>query len=242
VGKKPCPKDLTTTSIGRHDIMHVVRKKLPITGLKVANQLTTLKYLNRNLLFIFASLPAYAQTHIIDGVYIGDRNAYSIELGERLSEAIRAIKNNGAIPPDTGAFGKTFIIKSGLATIYTTADNLFNEKYESLSLTAPVSITTDASGHFLLSYEVDAYYPNYIKIGVLPKRKAMKLPLPQRIEVKGDITKEGDLQFKECTATERRNGKWVESGDLLGQCAQPWHRLFNVIKYVQDRKEWAHLF
>ena len=217
-------------------------KFLSLQERKVANQLTTLKYLSRNLLLIFASFSAHAQTHITDGVYIGDRNAKSIKLGERLDEAIKTIKNNGAIPPDTGTFGKTFIIKSGLATVYTTADNLFNEKYESLSLTAPVNITTDASGRFLLSYEVDAYYPNYIKIGVPPKRKAIKLRLLQRIEVKGEITKEGDLQFKECTATERQDGKWVESGDLLGQCAQPWHRYFNVTKYIQGRKEWAHLF
>jgi hypothetical protein len=209
---------------------------------KVANLLTILKSLSLSLFVSLISQPACAGKQIAEGVYILDQSGTTFKDGGKIDRIVESIKYHEASPPQTGTFGRTFIIKSGLATVYTTADNLFNEKYEKLSLRAPVNITTDASGHFLLSYEVDAYYPNYIKIGVPPKRKAMKLPLPQRIEVKGEITKEGDLQFKECTATERQDGKWVESGDLLGQCIQPWHRYFNVTKYVQGRKEWAHLF
>lgn len=209
---------------------------------KKAGLPTILKYPSRNLLFILTSVSAYAQTNIPDGVYIEDRSFESLKIGERIEEAIRTIKNNGTTPPQTGAFGKTFIIKSGAITVYTTADNILNEKYESLSITAPVNITTDANGRFLLSYEVDAYYPNYIKIGVPPTRKAIKLRSPQRIEIKGEITKEGDLQFKECAATERIDGKWVKSWDPLAQCAQPWHKLFNVTQHLQGRKEWAHLF
>jgi hypothetical protein len=209
---------------------------------KVANLLTILKSLSLSLFVSLISQPACAGKQIAEGVYILDQSGTTFKDGGKIDRIVESIKYHEASPPQTGTFGRTFIIKSGLATVYTTADNLFNEKYEKLSLTAPVNITTDASGHFLLSYEVDAYYPNYIKIGVPPKRKAIKLRLLQRIEVKGEITKEGDLQFKECTATERQDGKWVESGDLLGQCAQPWHRYFNVTKYIQGRKEWAHLF
>ncbi len=208
----------------------------------MANLLTILKSLSLSLFVSLISQPACAGKQIAEGVYILDQSGTTFKDGGKIDRIVESIKYHEASPPQTGTFGRTFIIKSGLATVYTTADNLFNEKYEKLSLTAPVNITTDASGHFLLSYEVDAYYPNYIKIGVPPKRKAIKLRLLQRIEVKGEITKEGDLQFKECTATERQDGKWVESGDLLGQCAQPWHRYFNVTKYIQGRKEWAHLF
>jgi hypothetical protein len=186
--------------------------------------LTILKSLSLSLFVSLISQPACAGKQIAEGVYILDQSGTTFKDGGKIDRIVESIKYHEASPPQTGTFGRTFIIKSGLATVYTTADNLFNEKYEKLSLTAPVNITTDASGRFLLSYEVDAYYPNYIKIGVPPKRKAIKLPLPQRIEVKGKITKEGDLQFKECTATERQDGKWVESGDLLGQCAQPWHQ------------------
>jgi hypothetical protein len=209
---------------------------------KVANLLTILKYLSLSLFVSLISQSACADKKIAEGIYILDLSSTTFKDGGKIDRIVESIKRNGSSPPDTGDFGEVFIVKSGGVTVYTTADNLFNEKYEKLSLTAPVNITTDASGRFLLSYEVDAYYPNYIKIGVPPKRKAIKLPLPQRIEVKGKITKEGDLQFKECTATERQDGKWVESGDLLGQCAQPWHRYFNVTKYIQGRKEWAHLF
>ena len=206
------------------------------------NLLTILKYRNLSLLVLSISHPAHADQKIAEGIYMPDLSGKTLKDGGKIDRIVESIKHNGSSPPETGIFDKTFIVKSGGVTVYTTADNILNEKYESLSITAPANITTDANGRFLLSYEVDAYYPNYIKIGVPPTRKAIKLRSPQRIEIKGEITKEGDLQFKECAATERIDGKWVKSWDPLAQCAQPWHKLFNVTQHLQGRKEWAHLF
>ncbi|MCE1184765.1 MAG: hypothetical protein LWW92_04040 [Rhodocyclales bacterium] len=201
-----------------------------------------MKYLGLSVLIPLITPTAHADQKIAEGVYMPDLSGTTLKDGGKIDRIVESIKHNGSSPPETGIFDKTFIVKSGGVTVYTTADNILNEKYESLSITAPVNIATDANGRFLLSYEVDAYYPNYIKIGVPPTRKAIKLRSPQRIEIKGEITKEGDLQFKECAATERIDGKWVKSWDPLAQCAQPWHKFFNVTQHLQGRKEWAHLF
>lgn len=209
---------------------------------KKAGLPTILKYLSLSLSISLINPIAHAEKKITEGIYMPDLSSETFEDGGKIDRIIKSIKYNSSYPPETGMFGRTFIVKLGEVTVYTTAANILNEKYESLSITAPVNITTDANGRFLLSYEVDAYYPNYIKIGVPPTRKAIKLRSPQRIEIKGEITKEGDLQFKGCAATERIDGKWVKSWDPLAQCAQPWHKLFNVTQHLQGRKEWAHLF
>ena len=207
----------------------------------MANRLTTLKYLSLSF-FITPSQHSHAELNTTSNIYIYNKSADIAKEGNENKSVQDYINRHTGESINTGNFSPALLIKNNKLFLYTLASNAIDDRYEALSITAEAHIIQKQGSEFLLSYQTQNYYPNFISIGKPVNKKPLKLLNPVRVEMTVTLTPEGHVKITECSTKEPSHSQWRKSIDYLGLCEPPTYTLFNVTKYVQGRKEWAHLF
>lgn len=211
----------------------------------MANQLTILKF--RNLKFtiptalILGCFPAYATPVLEDGIYVSDESSDAIHGGqslERIKKFLNKNHSSGIKEGTTAMFSYSFLVKNGKATVFRTISNAANEKYEFLSSTAPVNISTNPNGKIDIDYTIEKYYPNEITIGSIPKKISYSLNAPILAQISGNLNKNGELIISKCSTLEKKHEKWTKSTDYLGICEDREITFFNIRDLIANKKNW----
>lgn len=210
------------------------------------NPHTIWKYHSRNIIIAISlacgtSNAACPQPN--PGIYVKDNTANARFDGGKLERILSILTPSGL---SKSAIGTTAQI--GLAitlgtenNIYTTIGNEYNEKYENLSIRSPLIIES-MCGKITMQFEVEKYYPDYIKINELPKKKTINLPQKMKASLQGEIIDSNTMLIKTCSAYsfDGKTMKWEKEEESTPLCpSQREYKLFNITEHLKNKPGWS---
>lgn len=193
-----------------------------------------------NLLLV--ACHASACTTFSDGLYVSDDSSESAQDGGELGRVLAHMNSTETRQKFKGTtfdFGYAYVVTGGDVTLYRTISNADDEKYEQLSISAPVTKRIECDGQFKFSIDVEDYYPNEIAIGARPTKPSMKLSRPFKSEQYGQIQPDGSLLLTHCSAFKLRKGTWRPTTSDPGLCSGSQNAtLFNIAYKVAGKPGW----
>ena len=115
------------------------------------------------------------------------------------------------------------------------------EKYETLSVQSTAKIEKKCSS-IAVEFEAENYYPNYIKIGEIPKKTPTPLPHAIKAIMQGEMLDKNTIKITKCSAYafNKKENRWDLETDGGALCASgTGYKLFNVIEYIKNKHGWS---
>lgn len=210
------------------------------------NPHTIWKYHSRNIIIAISlacgtSNAACPQPN--PGIYVKDNTANARFDGGKLERILSVLTPSGL---SKSAIGTTAQV--GLAItlgaenhIYTTIGNEHDDKYENLSIRSPLDIGSMCE-QITIQFEVEKYYPDYIKINELPKKKPLNLPQKMKASLEGEIIDSNTILIKKCSAYnfDKKLIKWEKEEDYSPLCpSKREYKLFNITEHLKNKPGWS---
>lgn len=190
-----------------------------------------------------ADCPALA-----DGIYVADADADADALvdGGQWSRVLDQLTQSSLAKKfraTTFQFSNSIVVSEGKARIYRLISNAPDSRYEALSIEAAADVTSMCKDLFKFEFQVDAFYPNEITLGVPPSKASSKLKHPIKIRQEVRTQPGGQLQITSCQAQELRKSGWRETRDDLGLCngTRKGYALFNIRQAIRSNVDWRAL-
>lgn len=189
---------------------------------------------------------------IKNGIYVLD-DSYPRSGPGKMSGVLEKLSAKGLdreILGTTGQFSYAFTIRDGQVVVSKSLGNILDESYESTSSAVNANMDVSCGGTVKISFEFNKYYyPNYIKIGVIPKRNGKPLKRKLNIALQGRVLDDGNFIINKCSEKtmnyifdEKKWGEWNyinNSSSLFGLCSNPQNSIFfNISPFVAGKKEW----